>query len=196
MPAFGERNVVHRAVWSFARTHPMVAISLEGSDTPIDLVKDGFDVAIRLGLLKDSAMKSQKLGEFYRKVVCSPSYLYTRPQIRTLEDLQYCDFISIAMLPDRFQLLRGEEQVDITPQNIRLEVNSISAAKSAVMAGLGIQHLPMGEIQDELAGGELVHILPEWYLPVLGIYAVWPENGPQKFLTKRFIDALAKAIRS
>tara|TARA_R110002051_G_scaffold83650_9_gene148343 strand:+ start:25894 stop:26082 length:189 start_codon:yes stop_codon:yes gene_type:complete len=56
------------------------------------------------------------------------------------------------------------------------------------MAGLGIQHLPRGEIEDELVSGKLVQVLPKWGLPDLGIYAVWPDSGPQKALTRRLID--------
>ena len=69
-------------------------------------------------------------------------------------------------------------------------------AESAVLAGLGVQHMPIGEIEDELASGALVQVLPDWSLPTLGIYAVWPEIGPQKSLTRRFIASLQEDLRS
>ncbi|WP_169385109.1 hypothetical protein [Ahrensia kielensis] len=49
-------------------------------------------------------------------------------------------------------------------------------------------YLPLGEIKKELAQGQLVHVLPKWSLPILGVYAVWPDIGPQKALTRRLIE--------
>ena len=57
-----------------------------------------------------------------------------------------------------------------------------------MLAGLGIWHVPLGEIENDLAQERLVRILPDWNLPDLGIYAVWPDIGPQKALTRRLID--------
>ena len=80
--------------------------------------------------------------------------------------------------------------VSIEPTNMRVEVNTVNAAKAAVLAGLGIWHVPLGEIQQEIAKGQLIHILPNWNLPKLGIYAVRPDIGPQKALTCRLIDQI------
>ncbi|SEK51197.1 LysR substrate-binding domain-containing protein [Pacificibacter marinus] len=68
---------------------------------------------------------------------------------------------------------------------MRIEVN---AAKAAVLAGLGIWHLPRSVIEHEIESGQLQRVLPDWNLPTLGIYAVWPDIGPQKALTRRLID--------
>lgn len=188
LPAFGERSTLHRSILRFARDHPMVAVTIHSSDKPVDLVKEGFDLAIRLGVLRDSAMMSKRIGSFGRKLVASPEYLAGRPNITTLADLQACDFISMAMLPDVITLFRKGEQFSFEPENVRLEVHSLSSAKSAVLEGLGLQHLPDSEADAEIAQGHLVEVLPEWSLPELGIYAVWPDNGPQKKLTRRLID--------
>lgn len=188
MPAFGDRNPLRRSILRFVREHPMVAVSLHTSDYPVDLVKEGFDLAIRLGVLSDSTMTRKRIGSFSRKLVASPNYLAGRPKIKTLEDLQLCDFISLAMLPDAITLVHNGEQFTITPVNVRLEVHSLSSAKSAILEGLGIQHLPDGEVDAELAAGTLVEVLPEWSLPELGVYAVWPDVGPQKKLTRRLIE--------
>ena len=191
LPAFGLDSSVTQRVLAFARDHPMVAVSLHSSDQPVDLIKEGYDLAIRLGVLADSSLKSRRIGAFHRTVAAAPSYLETIPRIRTLEDLRDCAFISYAMLPDQIALVRGSETVTITPHNIRLEVNSVIAGKAAVLAGLGVLQLPFAEIAEELDDGRLVEVLPEWTLPTLGIYAVWPDMGPQKRLTRRLLDFLA-----
>ena len=195
LPAFGDHNPLQRSILQFAREHPMVAISMYANDKPIDIVKEGFDLAIRLGVLSDSSLMNKRIGSFGRKLVASPSYLAGRSKIRTLEDLKACEFISITMLPDTITLFRKGEEFSFEPQNVRLEVHSLSSAKSAVLEGLGIQHLPHSEVEAELESGVLKEVLPQWSLPELGVYAVWPDIGPQKKLTRHLIDFMENSQR-
>jgi DNA-binding transcriptional LysR family regulator len=188
MPAFGEKSRLHQALWAFAKTHPMVALSVQYTDAPSDLVKEGFDLAIRLGTLRNSNLKSRRIGDFKRLLVATPDYLATRAPIKTPQDLTECDFIAVTQIPPRMVLERAGQSVEVEPVNMRVEVNTVNAAKSAVLAGLGLWHIPQGEIEAEVADGRLTHVLSDWSLPVLGIYAVWPDIGPQKALTRRLID--------
>ena len=190
LPAFGDRSPLNRSILQFANEHPMVAVSIHNSDHQVDLVKEGFDLAIRLGVLRDSALKNKRIGTFGRKIVASPDYLAKRPPIKTLADLQNCDFIAMAMISDTVTLTCKDEQFSFQPENIRLEVHSMSSAKAAVLEGLGIQHLPDSEVDIEIAEGRLVEVLPQWSPPDLGIYAVWPDIGPQKKLTRKLIEFL------
>lgn len=190
-PAFGERSPLQTLLMQFARDHPLVTMSVHTSEFPVDLVRDGYDVAIRLGVLSDSALKSRRIGSFGRKLVASPAFLGSQPPIRSIEDLQRCPYISMAMLPDRITLIRGGEEASIVPDTIRMEVHSVSSAKSAVLEGLGLRDLPGSAVSEEIAAGTLAQILPDWSLPDLGVYAVWPDAGPQKKLTRRLIDYLA-----
>ncbi|MEM7439889.1 MAG: LysR family transcriptional regulator [Pseudomonadota bacterium] len=196
MPAFGDRSPTHNAVWAFAAAHPQVSISVHSTDERVDLVRDGFDIGIRLGRLQDSALKSRKVGEFRRALVAAPSYLASRPPIQSVEDLQDCLQVAFAMLPRSMTLLRAGEEVEIVQTNFRLEVNSVISAKAAIVAGLGVLNLPLSEVQEELKTGTLVEVLPDWTPPVMGIFALWPETGTQKRLTRRFIDHLAAAGRA
>ena len=156
LPAFGERSPIHRTLMRFVDKHPQVAMSVHTSEYPVDLVKEGFDLAIRLGHLTDSALKSKRIGSFRRKLVASPAYLASRPAIQTLEDLEACDFISMAMLPDTITLVKDGEQVTVAPKKVRLEVHSVSSSKLAILEGLGVQQLPDSEADVELAEGRLV----------------------------------------
>lgn len=193
MPAWGEKSHLRQTLWAFARQHPLVAISLHSSDAPVDLIKEGFDIAIRLGTLNDSGLKVRRIGDFQRVLVAAPSYLAARPPIRTVEDLAACDFVAFTRISDTITLHSNGQSASFQPENVRLEVDTISSTISAIVAGLGIQHLPLGEIEDELATGKLVQVLPRWGLPDLGVYAVWPDSGPQKALTRRLIDFFVDA---
>lgn len=191
MPAFGDQSHLRQTLWRFANAHPLVALSLHSSDTHVDLVKGGFDLAIRLGRLADSNLKSRRIGSFDRVLVAAPSYLSQRAPITRIEDLAHCDFVGVNALPDALTLQSKTQSVTFEPERIRIEVDSITSAISAVRAGLGLRALPLSEIADDLATETLVRILPDWSLPDMGIYAVWPDIGPQKKLTRRLIDFFA-----
>ncbi|QIE45711.1 LysR family transcriptional regulator [Pseudohalocynthiibacter aestuariivivens] len=192
MPAWGEQLSLRQALWAFAKAHPLVSITLHSSDVPADLVKGGFDLAIRLGTLADSSLKSRRLGHFETVLVAAPDYLDKRPAILSLRDLVACDFVGVSMLPGTMLLQQGGRVIAIEPEHIRLEVDTIASARSAVLAGLGIRHLPLGEVAEDIAEGRLIRILPDWSMPELGVFAVWPDSGPQKALTRRLIDFLVE----
>ena len=197
LPAFGGAKTIMQKLWGFARENPMVALSLNMSDTQIDLVKDGFDVAIRLGKLEDSALRTRKVGEFSRVLVASPGYLEARPPVTTPADLAQLDFIAMARLPEGFTLQKGRTRAEVLPKAVRVEVNSVGGARDAILAGVGLQRIPLSEVQDDLESGALVRVLPDWSLPVSNIYAVWPATAKQKNLTRLFIDHIAaKAPRA
>lgn len=192
MPAFGMNSSMHNAVWCFAKKHPMVAISLHSTDKPVDLVREGYDLAIRLGRLTDSTLKNRRIGTFHRKIVAAPEYLNNRSKITELNHLAESDFISLAMLPDTMTVREKDHDVTLTLQNIRLEVDAVTAGRAAVLQGLGIMILPLNEIEEDLKSGALVEVSRKWSMPSFGIYAVWPDSGPQKKLTRRMIDFLAE----
>lgn len=192
LPAFGSNSWVHQAVWAFAKLYPGVSLFLHSSDQPVDLVREGYDVAIRLGRLADSALKSRRIGTLYRWLVAAPDYLKDIPPIAGPADLAKCDFVSVSGLQGTMTLSRGAENVTVSPRVAQLEVDSVTAAKAAVLSGLGIMRLPLNEVAAQIDAGTLVHVLPDWQLPTLGVHVIWPDTGPQRKLTRRFIDFLVE----
>ncbi len=196
VPAFGEQSPLRQAIWDFAKQFPSVDITVINSDHQVDLIKDRIDLAIRLGELHSSNLRCRKLADFRRDLVASSDYLAARTPVTDIDDLKACDFVAVSMLPKSITLCRNDETQTFDPANVSIEVDSIAAAKSAILAGLGVQHLPFGEIKQLLETGVLVRVLPDWSLPQLGIYAVWPDTGPQKQLTRLFIDHFLKFARA
>ncbi len=190
LPAFGTGSGIHEAIWAFAKAHPLVALSIISSDRPVDLVKEGYDLAIRLGVLADSTLKNRRIGTFHRVLVASPAFLKNAPDIKSPPDLVAQDFISFAMTSDVLTLYQDSEQITVPMENFRVEVDSVTAGKAAALEGLGVMSLPLNEIEKELESGALVEVMPNWKLAALGIFAVWPDSGPQKKLTRRMIDFL------
>ena len=189
-PAFLMNSPQVSALWRFARRYPSVGVTLCSSDEQINLVAEGFDMAIRLGVMGDSTLKSRKIGSFERALVAAPSYLESIDTLSSPGDLTRCDFVLLDMLPEKFVLLRGDEEVAVHPEQSRVLVNSISGARSAVLAGLGIQKLPLIEVGADLAAGRLVQVLPDWSMATSNIYAVWPESSRRGTLVGLLLDHL------
>ncbi len=189
-PAFGENTPLRQAIWGFAKKYPMVAISLVSSDEQVDLVKQGLDLAIRVGRLNDSSMRCRRISNFNRIIVAAPDYVAKIPPVRQPKDLLAGEFISIAALPDQIVLIRDGIETYLEAENVRLEVDTVTAAKSAILAGLGYRVMPLHEVKEDVDQGNLVQLLPDWELPVQGIYAVWPDTSTQKKLTRKLIDFL------
>jgi len=196
VPAFLKNSPQENAIWQFARRYPHVAVTLNGSDKQINLVAEGYDLAIRLGSMAESTLRSRKIGTFERFLVAAPSYLETIDKPMTPQDLARCDFVALDMLPDKFTLVRGKKEVTVLPEHSRVLVNSISGARSAVLAGLGLQKLPSSEIGEDLAKGRLVRVLPDWSLPTLNIHAVWPASSRRSSLVNLLLEFILEAQRN
>lgn len=194
-PAFLRNSPQEVAIWQFAGRYPNVAVSLHSSDEQINLIAEGFDMAIRLGAMPDSSLKSRKIGSFERCLVAAPAYLMNIEEPAAPANLARCDFVQLDMLPDKFTLQRGKQRVTVAPEQPRIQVNSVSGARSAVLAGLGLQKLPLSEVAGDLAAGRLVQVLPEWSLPTLDIYAVWPESSHRSSLVRLLLESLVQAQR-
>ncbi|NOD85570.1 MULTISPECIES: LysR family transcriptional regulator [unclassified Ruegeria] len=188
LPAFMAGSTYEQAIWSFTRQHQAVAVTIKYLDRNFDLVAEGIDLALRMGELPDSALRSRRLGSFGRKLVCAPSYLNTLPPVVTPDDLKNADFVAMEGLADQVALLKdGEEQVLHTGRG-RVLVDNFAALRSALCAGLGIQRLPAIVADTDLKSGALAEILPDWKIPDLGTYGVWPDTSRRSSLTRLLID--------
>lgn len=192
-PAFDVCPPLRSAIWDFARTYPQVSLSMQFNDAIVDLIDGGFDLAIRLGAVKDAKLRSQRIATFEHVLVASPRLLERLPPIRTVKDLRDCKFVGVTALPASIAFTKAEEQATLTPTRFSLQVDSVLAAKSAVVEGLGIQRLPTTEIEQELQQGDLVKILPDWKQPKLAIQVVWLDTGTRKQLSRRFVEHITQS---
>lgn len=190
VPAFLANSPQERGLWNFANRYPNVAITLISNDSLVNLVADGFDLAIRLGALPDSSLHSRKIGTFERVLVASPEYLRRSPEPAVPDDLSDRAFVLLDMLPSKFVLQRNNVHVTVQAERASVVVNSVAGARSAVLAGLGMQRLPLVEVTEDLRAGRLVRVLPEWSLPILNIYAVWPESSQRSSLVRLLLEYL------
>ena len=188
LPAFMAESTYEQAIWDFVSRHQSVAMTIKYLDRNFDLVAEGIDLALRMGELPDSTLRSRKLGSFGRKLVCAPSYLAKVGKIKTPSDLQACDFVTMDGLIDQVSLLKQDQIETIHTNKGRVQVDSFVALRSAILAGLGVQRLPASVASNDLKSNTLVELLPDWTIPELGIFAVWPDTSRRSSLTRLLID--------
>ena len=189
LPAFFARSPLVGRVAEFGKAYPKVRLALDFSDLKQDLIRDSIDLAIRIGPLQDSGLKSKRLFDIERRLVIAPETMGKQNPL-VPEDLRDWPWIGLRMRPNHRTLTSaaGEtRQISFEP---RVVVNSLDAVCQLAIAGLGLATPPAYLVEDDLRQGRLVELLPEWSLPSLGAYAVWPPNAARESLTCRLVRFL------
>src|SRR5262249_26994883 len=169
--------------------HPRVTLSVGFTEQRRDLLRDGLDLAVRIGRLEDSALKVRRLTVMPCVLVASPEYASGRAMPRTPSDLRSSDFVRLSAVRPELTLVRPGNKTPRTLRFVsRVAVDSATALREMAVAGLGVAALPELLARDALRRGRLVEVLPVWRMPALGVYAVWPGGTPRPALTLRFVD--------
>lgn len=177
-------------VTEFAERHPELQLELHTSDQVADLVKEGIDLAIRLGSLRDSTLRAVRLGTFEQQVVAAPSYLRRRGTPDAPDRLAEHDWVTLTLMRTpltwRFTAPDGAEST--VRMRSRMRVDSSTSLRALLLNGAGISVLPDYSIQDDIANGRLVRLLPHWSLPSGGLYAVLPPGRHTLVAARAFIE--------
>lgn len=192
---FGNRFVVP-PVATFLRAHPKVEIELVLGDRYVNLVDEGFDLAVRVGVPTDTSARGRKLAEGPRRLVAAPAYLKVRGTPRVPKDLRDHDCLvhGDAHAPAiwRFGGTRGAE----TPVTVRgrVAVNNSEAVLLMARRGLGIALLADWLVASELARGQLVPLLDDFPAPPAPVYALTTAGRFVNPTVTALIDHLAAAV--
>ena len=184
---FGRLHVAPHLV-RFMEKYPEIALHLELSDAFVDVVGDGFDVAIRIADLADTSLVARKLAPNHRVLCASPAYLEQHGAPQTLGDLTRHRLL--VHNADHWRL-EGPDGAVSVPVTSTIATNSSEVIREAVIAGLGIALRSTWDVGPELRAGKLSIVLPRYRASHrVGIYAVYPSRRhlPQK--TRVFIDFL------
>lgn len=182
-------------VGGFLAEHPEVEIDLVMNDRVVDLVEEGFDVAIRAGDLADSSLIARRLAAVERVVCAAPAYLAARGTPATPQDLagHACLVYSLSSSPRDWRF-SGEDGLATVRVGGRYAVNSSIALRDAVLAGAGIALLPTFVVGPELRAGRLQPLLPGWTAAPQSLYAVHPDRRYVPPKVRAFIDHLVRRI--
>lgn len=194
--SFGLRYVAP-ALASFLKAYPDVAARLEFDDRIVELVAEGFDLAIRIGDLPDSSLKAKKLTETTVNICASPDYLRVRGVPRKVEDLADHELLHYSYLSGgahwRLRSKNGDERLVRTGG--RLSINNGDALIQAAIDGIGICCGPNFICADALRSGALVEIMEDLRPSPLGIYAIYPAGRFPQPKLRVFIDHLVAHLR-
>ncbi|MFK5980324.1 MAG: LysR family transcriptional regulator [Rhizobiaceae bacterium] len=175
----------------FMQTNADLTVNLDLSDRFVDIVGEGFDVAIRIGTLDDSTLVAKKLAGVRRVLCASPEYLETHPELGHLQQLD--DHHCIATHNQNVWKLEGPNgPVDYRVHG-ELQTNSSEVVREAVLSGSGIALRSTWDVGPELASGKLKILLPQYSGDKhAAIYALYPTRNFLPAKVRVFIEFLAE----
>ncbi|MDK2777484.1 MAG: LysR family transcriptional regulator [Pseudomonadota bacterium] len=191
MSNFGRRELA-RIFTDFAQKYPDISFDLHISDRPLDIVKEGYDFALRLGTLEDSRLIAKPVAEQKIVIVASREYTERWGIPTNLEELHDHRILIVANAEfARSGWLRQFEKdhgFTISSIERKLTVNDIDLVYEACLAGMGITALPTYIADRHLASGELVQLFTEVEIPVRTIKVVFPQNRYLANKSRAFLD--------
>ena len=181
---------------AFLEQYPEVSIDLHMSDATVDLIGEGFDLALRIALLPDSPLIARRLCPMPRYTVAAPSYLkrHGRPtHPMHLAEHKCFGYAYLSTAGVWHYSNAAGEQASVRPAG-QLRVNNGEAVLPAVIAGLGIADLPDFIIADAIASGEVEVILKGWSQPEGAMHLVMPPGGPRPARVEVLTEFLVKEL--
>lgn len=182
----------------FASAYPDITIDINLDDAMVDMVEEGYDVAIRISRLTDSALIAKKLSDFRLVLCATPAFIETHGAPKSPNDLGDLPCIVDTNLMRRanWRFLDDEGQEISVPVRGNIEVNSPEVARRAALAGLGMTLVPEFSIENELKSGALISLLEDRIPSGGGIYAVYPHRRHVPGKVRVFVDFLAEWFKS
>lgn len=181
---------------AFLARHPELSLDLNLDDRRVDIVKEGYDVAIRgSDRLEESSLVARKLLALDHVVCASPDYFHRRGRPQQPEDLRGHDCVQFTLSghADEWEFRRGSEAVRV-PVDGRYKVGSGLAVRDALRAGFGLSLAPRRYVADDLARGTLATALDDWSKVETSIYAVYPSRRYLVPKVRAFVDFVVDAF--
>lgn len=175
----------------FLARHPGITLDIRLDDRFVNLVAEGFDLAVRVGRLTDSTLVARKLAPSRQVAVASPEYLRRHGVPKAPEDLaaHNCFVYTLTTGGNIWRFSKGGEEVRV-PVTGNLRLNNGLLERDAAERGAGIAMLPTFYVGPLVAAKKLVVLLPDWKPPELGIYAVYPQTPHVPPKVRAFVDFL------
>ena len=196
MPAsFGVREIIP-VMPGFLARHPALNVSLLMSDQRQDTIKEGVDVALRLGELADSSATARLIGRTQRLVAASPNYLKSRGTPETPADLAtHAAIVGPAGTSAGTWSFQKDGQSVSVRINSRLTVSFNEAAVAAAVAGIGVVTTALWGCRAELASGSLIQLLPDWKMGVVEVHGMFAPGRLPKPSARALVEYLIAELR-
>jgi len=193
--SFGIRHLA--PLWApFMAAHPQLMLDLTLTDRFIDLVEEGYDLAVRIARLPSSSLVSRRLASTRMVLCASPDYVRRHGAPQRPADLASHALLAYSLLATgdtwEFEGPGGTEQVKV---RARMQTNSGDTCTAITLGGGGIALQPLFLVSGDLDRGDLVEVMPQWRAADLGIYAVYPTRKHMPPKVRLLIDFLAEHLR-
>ncbi|OZI28098.1 LysR family transcriptional regulator [Bordetella genomosp. 1] len=190
---FGRTHLVP-AISDFARHYPDVEVQLHLSDRPVNLLDEGYDVAIRFGTLPDARLVARLLASNRRLLCAAPQYLQAHGEPRTPADLarHRCIVIREDELAYGTWHLQAGQRHETVKVRGALSSNDGESALAWALAGHGVVMRSEWEVMPHLRAGRLREVLAGWHTPPADIHALYPERLHLPAKTRAWVDFLAE----
>ena len=180
----------------FSTEHPKVRLEMTLSDRRVDLIAEDYDVAIRIGQLQASSLVARRIGTYHFVCCAAPEFLSKQRMPRQPAQLASVRcIINLNIVPRNrwtFQNAAGVPvPVEVTGN---LQLDNDEAQRAAAIDGAGVVYVPLDVVEDDLAAGRLVRILPGWKLPSMPIRAVYPSKRLMPRAVAAFIASLTEDL--
>ena len=186
------------AITAFLHTHPDIKFDLDFNDRQVDLLAEGFDLAIRIASLPDSSLIARHLAPVQAVMCASPAYLEHMGTPQTPEELigHRCLAYSLISNSDNWNVYGPAGQLIKTRVTPYLKASNGEFLRDAAVDGLGIVLLPAFIVYREIEHGALLPILTEYHYPQLAAYAIYPQTRHLSQRVRAFVDFLSKRFEA
>lgn len=180
------------AIAAFVHSHPEIMIDVDMSDRRVDLIEEGFDLAIRVGELEDSTLIAKRLAPVNHVVCASPDYLNTHGIPTTPDELKDLPALCYSHLknPDSWQYTTPSGDKGTVKVGVRMQSNNGDALREAAVAGLGLLCEPTFIVHSAVEKGLLKPVLTDYKWYGMNVYAIYPQTRHLSSKVRAFIDFL------
>ena len=191
-------GVLHLApLWGrFAQLYPKVSLDIELSDRVVDLVEEGYDLAVRITNLPNSQLVSRRLASTRMVACASPQYLALHGTPAHPDELARHEVISYSYFAarDEWSFIAPDNSSVTVRTHARIHANNGDTCRAAALDHQGVILQPDFIVADDLRRGALVELLPNYRAMTLGIHAVYPSRKHLPIKTRRLVDFLVEAF--
>ena len=193
--AFGQQQLLVPLVGFLAR-YPHLSVEWMLHDKAVDFISDNIDCAIRVGAEVDPATVTVLLAEVPRCIVASPTLLQRFPDVVEPSSLSALPWIAISTFYQHEVVLTHpeSEQTESIAIASRLSTDSLYVAKNAALAGVGVAVVSSWTVEEELANGSLVELLPQWQTAPLPVHLVYPWARYYPIRLRKFLDLMREVM--
>ena len=181
----------------FMAMYPRILIDFYLTGRRVDLIKEPIDLALRVGPLQDSTLKSRRVGELFSVIVATPTFLSMYPELKSINDLAEIPAIGFSQLgaPKDWILIHHKKTYQIKPYS-KLSANTMDVLLALVLEHKGVALLPYFIAHEKIISGELTHLFKGAQTPSIPLHFL---TAPQKEIplkVKRFMDFASEKLAS